>query len=347
MNNQLTTQQSGWLRLADIKTNLFNELQSSELAVQGALNAMGSDLPSVQEAMKQAKTILAEAKGKRLAFTRMIDEKLMVPSMAYEKRMAELIDAAGVKELELRKAAENEANKAAELNAEIAEYRAHITNEWYRIAAEYRQTLSGMVRHCYTTLLKQGVPVANIPDAMDDLANVLRSVQLPKPVKFQRRLVDDKTAKSIVSESRAYDPAPDLEAAIAELPDAFEMYSHDLLNAEEATKAIEQRAAAEATENAQRLAVEQATNVLIAQSEIVTIDTPRVKRELKIVVVESEQWASTIVANFLKNWQYCSKFIRVKSWAKLTIAQMADALAKHMSETGETIPNIQTEEICK
>ena len=347
MNNQITTQQSGWLRLADIKTTLFNDLQAAELAVQGILNAMGADLPSVQEAIREAKGTMAEAKGKRLAFSRMIDEKLLTPAMAYEKRMAELIDQAGATELELRKEAEKVAQSGQALQNEIAAYRAHITNEWYRIAAEYRTELHGLVTHCYVTLLRNKMNPQHIGEAIDNLERVLRDVVVPKPAKFNRTLIDDNTARDIVASVQPFDAKWELEHIVTELPERFKMYAHDLENAEAAAEAAMKEAQEQAADTAQKLAVEQATNVLIAEAETVIIDTPRVKRELKIVVIESEQWATTIVANFLKNWQYCNKYVRVKSWAKLTIAQMADALAKHISETGETIANITTEEVCK
>lgn len=349
MNQQLTTQQSGWLRLAEIKTNLFNELQAAELDVQGKLSGItgNTHLADVQATIKDAKATMADAKGKRLAFSRMIDEKLLSPSMDFEKRMAAEIEIASKHELTLRVEAEKEANKAAAYQQEVAAYKAHVTNEWYRIAVEYRGTLNAMINDCYVTLLKSNVPTSKLQDAIDDLANVLRKVELPKPVKFNRSLINDKAAREIVADIRAYIFHSDLEAAIESIPQRFEMYEQDLMNAEAATRAIEQEQAERQAEQAQRLAAEQATNVLIAQAEIAVIDTPKVKREIKIVIVESEQWASTIVANFLKNWQYCNKFIRVKSWAKLSIQQMAEALAKHINETGEQIQGIQVEEVVK
>ena len=54
-----------------------------------------------------------------------------------------------------------------------------------------------------------------------------------------------------------------------------------------------------------------------------------------------------VITNFVKNWQHVNKYVKVKSWAKLSIGQMADALSKHISETGETFANLETEEICK
>jgi len=90
---QLTQQQNGWLRLADMKTSLFEELQKAELQVQGILSEINSDN------LKSAKSVMAEAKEKRMSFTRLIDEKLLNPAMDYEKRMNQVISAAAVVEL--------------------------------------------------------------------------------------------------------------------------------------------------------------------------------------------------------------------------------------------------------
>lgn len=348
MSNQLTTQQQGWLHLAEIKRNLFDELQAAELAVQGKLNGIkAADLETAQSAIKESKTILADAKGKRLAFSRMIDEKLLTPSMQYEKRMLENIETAGKYELELRKQAEKSALEAQAYQSEVAAYKAHITNEWFRIAHQYRTELKNTIDYTYTSLLKDKVGAEKVPEIIEDLTKVLLSIKLPTPNKFQRNLLDDAAAKQIVSEIKKYNPKPDLDEAIAEVNKRFTLYENDLQNADAAAKAIEEQAKLDAEENAKRLAAEQATNVLIAQAETVIVDTPKVKREIKIVIIESEQWAMTVTANFLKNWQYVNKYVRVKSWAKLTISQMADALAKHISETGEEISGLQIEEICK
>jgi hypothetical protein len=144
-----------------------------------------------------------------------------------------------------------------------------------------------------------------------------------------------------------YNPTNDLQSCIESFPNKFALYENDLKNAKSAIQQLELESSEKEAETAQKLATEQATNVLIAQAETIVIDTPKVKRELKIVVVESEQWAMIIIANFVKNWQFVNKYVRVKSWSKLTIAQMADALAKHISETGEEINGLQIEEICK
>jgi outer membrane protein OmpA-like peptidoglycan-associated protein len=118
-------------------------------------------------------------------------------------------------------------------------------------------------------------------------------------------------------------------------------YEMDLVNAEVAIKALEKQAAEREAEIAQEIAIETATNTLIAQAETITLETPKIKREVKIIVVESEAWAKAVIVNFIRVFPVDK--LRVKSWSKLTLAQMAEALAK----SGAELHNLQTEEICK
>lgn len=349
MSNQLTTIQQGWLHLAEIKQNLFSELQNAELAVQGKLDGITGNtcLADVQLNLKESKEILNDAKGKRLAFTRMIDDKLITPSMEFEKRISANIDTVSKHELELRKIEESAAKELQLSMAEESSFKAHITNEYYRIAAEYRTALERMINNEYALLLKRSTPVAELNDNIEELKEALREIKLSNITKFNRVRLSESRAMELFKSINPYNPTNDLQYCIESLPDIFALYENDLKNAKSAIQQLELELSEKEAETAQKLATEQATNILIAQAETIVIDTPKVKRELKIVVVESEQWAMTIIANFVKNWQFVNKYVRVKSWSKLTIGQMADALAKHISETGEEINGLQTEEICK
>lgn len=345
--NSLTPAQNGWLKLAEIKSTLFTELQNAELAVQSKLSDLPNDLGPVQEAIKEAKTITADAKGKRLAFTRLIDEKLLTPSMEYEKRMEGLIKLANEKELELRKAEAAAASQAAAYNSEVAAYKAHIVNEWFRIAAEYRNAISRQINTTYTYCLENRVEVEHIPAYIEKLIGIINDTKLPNPNTFKRTLISNEAAREIIKEIRPYDPTVDRERFIKEAASIFDSYELDLANAQAAIEAIQLEEIEKEVETQKLLAAEMATNVLIAQSEVATVEGPKVKRELKIVEENTEAWAKAVVANFMKNWQYCNKYVRVKSWSKLTLAQMADALTKHISETGEQLSGLTTTEIEK
>lgn len=345
---ELSPLQKGWLHMAGIREQLFADLQAAELSVQGAITpaATSTDLPTVQAAIASAKATMKEAKEKRLAFSRLIDEKLLTPSMEFEKRMAAQIESVSGHELELRKQAESEAQKKQAHANELAAYKAHVTNEWFRIASQYRAELDREITATYVANLRAGVAIDRAV-LLPAIAESLQTITIPPPVKYSRVLVTDAEAKEAIASIRPYDPKPDLQTAIDGLEERFSMYENDLANAEEAAKATEEEQQERQQEQSQALAAEQATNVLIAQAETITVDAPKVKRELRIVVIESEQWAMAVTANFMKNWQHVNKYVRVKSWSKLSIGQMADALAKHISETGEQLQGLQTEEVCK
>ena len=344
----LTPVQNGWLKLADIKTSLFDELQRAELAVQDYINGIdGNPLDVIQHNIKSAKQVMSDAKSKRLEFTRMIDEKLINPTMEFEKRMAANIEAAAAIELDARKKAAADAENQQAIANEAAALKAHIVNEWFRIAAQYRYELEKITLESYSNCIKNRVPVDQLQAMTSDMERILNDWKLSEFQKFDRKLISDGHAKEIYDSIEKYNPANDLKTAIKNISVIWSTYSNDLANADVAIESIEKHK--QVAEMAMKMDVEfeTATNSLIAEAETLIVDAPKVKKELKIVVVESEQWAKTIVANFVRLWPYCNKFVRVKSWSKLTIGQMSDALAKHINETGNAIPGIETEEICK
>ena len=345
--NQLTTIQQGWLKLAEIRIDLFDRLRLDELACQAELKDIENlPLEKMQANLRNAKFNLSEAKRKRLDFTRMIDDKLSQPSMEFEKRMAAMIDEATKLELAARLDNESKAKEAQLLQNEIAQFKTHIVNEWTRIAHEYRSNLQKMIDSSYINCIKAKNPVDQVLAMVEDLKVIMSKFDLSSFVKFNRMFITDQDALEIFHSIDKYEPAGDLAYYQTLAEERFQMYAHDLANEESLAKLLQEQqirvAAAE-----QELAADIATNTLIAQAETLIVDTPKVKREIKIVVVESEAWAMAVMTNFIKNWQYVNKYVKVKSWSKLSIGQMAEALAKHISETGETFSNLQTEEVCK
>lgn len=332
---QLTQQQNGWLRLADMKSSLFEELQKAELQIQGILAEINSDN------LKSAKSVMAEAKEKRMSFTRLIDEKLINPAMDYEKRMNQVISAAAVVELEMRKKAEQEALQAQEILNEEAALRTHIINEWFRIAAENRLNYEKAIEASYRNCLSCRVPVEKVPAMITDMQCILEQFEIPQMQKFNRLLVSEVRAMEIYNSIEKYDPVFDLMKAKKNAAERWVNYEMDLANADAAIKALEKAANERETAIAEEIAIETATNVLIAQAETVMIETPKIKREMKVIVVESEAWAKAVLVNFIKVFPVDK--LRVKSWSKLTLAQMAEALGK----SGAELTNLQMEEVCK
>jgi hypothetical protein len=333
--NQLTVQQQGWIRLADMKATLFEEMKKAELEIQGILADINADN------LKRAKSVMASAKEKRMSFTRIIDDKLLNPSMEYEKRMANVINAAAVVELEQRKKAAAETLEAQAVINEEAQFRAHIINEYHRIGAENRLNYEKAINAWYRTALENG------EIHLADIFRILNAIDEPVMQKFNLQYLSDVKAMNIFTSTKGYDSIKDVEDAKEMAKSLYNNFESDLANASAAIKALETQARQRESDIKQDIAITNATNTLIAQAEVVQLETPKIKRELKIVIVESETWAISICNNFVRLLPHLSKYLRVKSWSKLTLAQMADALAKYMAETGNTIGNLKTEEVCK
>lgn len=349
MTTELTTVQQGWLKLADIRNTLFNELQSAELQVQQLTNdgLSSTDFNAVKQTMTTAKKVISDAKEKRLAFTRMIDEKLLTPAMQYEKRAAELIEQLANHELQLRKEEEEKTKQANAIIEEEAEFKAFFLNEGYRIAAEFRGRLAKFINEAYELALKTQMQVKDIP------AHILQYIEIfkaEKPLpynKFERKLLTEQKARELFNTVPKFQHEAAINEAISDLHKRFETYELDLANAEAAIAAAKKEAEQKEAEQAKKLAEETAVNNLMAKAEAATIDAPKIKRELKIEFENTQAFAAGIIANFLKNMAYCMEYVQVKNYDKLTVGQMANALSKLATETGEKIANVKYVEVCK
>lgn len=333
---QLSPQQQGWLRLASIKKESFDELTRLELQVQGNLSGIDTCevLADVQEKLKLARASVLELKECRLRFTRMLDEKLVLPSMEYEKRSEALLTPAIKRELDLRIAASEKANKKAAHDREVALFKAHVINEFYRISAEYRAMLKNEINTAYLGALQTSMPIENVPTYVEEIKAALKSIELPKFIKFSRKLILDPEALVIFKSVPPYDGQQmDLGSANEELDEKFSMYANDLANASAAIESQTEQHEQYQQEVNDALSVEMATNNLVAAAQpLVLTGSIKIKRTMVAVTDDSEGNAIAILAGFIKNWQLVMTFVKVKSLQKLSIGQMAEAIGKMVTE---------------
>lgn len=336
---QLTDQQMGWLSLSNKKSLLVVDLEKGELEVQAKLLNIkeNKDLESVQSLIKDAKNIAAEKEEQRKNFTGMINERLVKPLMEYEKRSLVLIIDANGHELELRKTGNAEANKIQAKNNEIAAFKAHCVNENYRRANEFKQDLQDRISHYYREALQRKMLVNVIPALIIDIKRDLtENFKPPVAIKYDRKIISDDEAKAIYLEVKPYDPAPDLATAIASIETKFALYGNDLKDAGGAIKSEEQEREANKAKAQQTLGTETAINTLAAVASVGSVDAPKLKKSLDVVVEgDKEAWAQYVIINSMKNWQVIKTFFKVKSWDKLSLGQMASALGKLASETDD------------
>jgi hypothetical protein len=165
--------------------------------------------------------------------------------------------------------------------------------------------------------------------------------------RFPLNAVTEQQAHEIFMDFEKYDGTQDLENAIYSINDVFKTYQLDLQNAEMAILANQQKQIEIDKSRLEQQTFEKLSNELIDDANSVKLEMPKFKNEIRIVNDNTETWALNIITHFMKNYQFISKYIKVKSWDKLTLGQMSTALAKHIQETGEQIPSFKIEEICK
>lgn len=350
--NSLSPLASGWLTMAAIKVTTFNDLQADELAVQGDINkikpliALATEgvpyedlkkrLADVQTALADARSTANIAKGKRLYFTNELDVKLITPAMQFEKRSEIIIKEATADELNYRIRINAIGDSATRRETERNELKTHIINEWYRVAAKYRADLAKFITDGYTTALKEKRKPKELAPYLEAIRGFMNAVELDGFIVFTRILVTDDEAMELFNSIKGYDGADDLATALKALDTQFAMYDKDLKNADAAIETAttlfnESQASAD-----KDLKIEMATNNLNSNVGVSTVSAPVVKRDMVVIEENSDAWASAVLGAFHKHWNDCRKFIRVATWSKLSIGQMATALGKLATENGQT-----------
>jgi hypothetical protein len=352
----LSQTQLGWLVLERRKAAAFETIQKFELSIQGTVNQLveikegkivnkvEKDLAKIQEAVKKIKAEFTDMKDCRLQFTNVINEKLIEAAMAFEKRSAGLINLLAEYELEVRSEASKKSDEEAALNREVASFKTHIENEYFRIATGYRNALKSEASKVYVSALESEMSTDGVPELVAKLKETIRAIQKPRFEVFKRTLIDAEKAKELFLSVPAYNSAPDLEKALLAVDEMFSMYANDLANAEEAAKSVQQEAEKEIAESNERLEIEQATNILTSQASpsLIMSGGPKtkVKKKMEVVIEESETWELLILNTFIKNWKTLRPKIQSSS-AKITIGQMATAIGKLVTDKPEEIKNMK------
>jgi len=344
----LTDVQKGWLQMSDKVANLKSSLQAQEMNLQALANKPASTYEEIDGIIvkydKDLKIMIAE----RMQFTQLIDTMLIKPMMEYEKRCKDLpqYHSLKMKSLELRKAAESESLQAKQIEDEKASFKSYVENEWIRIQTDYVIELSRLIDKYYQDALE-----ANIehPD-LEPLFKQMETIKPPKPNKYSPVLL----TKEMMIEINSTIDAPDFKARLAESQDNAtalfrDHYAAAFANKTSAIEQMKKDAIAKEAKIKQDAEKSQAINVLVAKAEShsVTIVAPKIKRDLQPIINDTPQWALNVMMQFIRLEADLWKHIRVKTYANITIEQMAKALAKYHSETGEVITGVEFKEIEK
>jgi hypothetical protein len=186
--------------------------------------------------------------------------------------------------------------------------------------------------------------------SLDPLFQQMESIKPPKPNKYSPVLL----TKEMMIEINSTIEAPDFKARLTESEQNAtalfnEHYSASFANKANAIEQMKKDSIAKEAKIKQDAEKSQAINVLVAKAEShsVTIVAPKIKRDLQPIIKDTPQWALNVMMQFIRLEADLWKNIRVKTYANITIEQMAKALAKYHSETGEIINGVEFMEIEK
>jgi hypothetical protein len=329
--SELDKVQKGWLTFGHLKVTTFDALEKDELAIQQILNGYKdvTELKEIQDMIAKAKALAQESKERRLHLTNMFLEKVSRPSMEFEKRNDALISQANAHELTLRKEVvkKNEAESFKE--REKFALKAHVENEYYRIAAKYKQDLEVMVLDSYKNALKNKTPNKEIKAYKKQIVEWLKEIKLDAFVKYECKHLSKEEKMAEFKSVKPYTGKDDLQAAIDTLEDTFAMYSEDLKNRTKAIKKTESKIDHVETETEKDIVVTTEINNMTAEAEPLTLSGgPTIKKKWEVVEENTADWALAVIGMFLGQLSKTREHIRVSSWSKLTIGQMAAACAK-------------------
>lgn len=339
-------QANAWLEMATSKNQLTAQLQTLELAAQSILLPVknSEDYAAIDAALAEYRKQHTLITDTRKPFTGLIDSAIVQPLMAFEKRVDPKANTEYntliAKSLQLRKI---ESDKAAQVNLKnsvIAQFKAHCTNEFQRTFVELQNNLGREISAQYRMHLE-----SRLSPELKSIEEKLMQIQPPSVNKFETTVLTVAELQDIYAELEKPDYKEAYEGGVYLLEKTFANFDSDLANAAQALKHQQEQAQLAEIASANKLAEEQAINTLIIHSEAVTVSTPKIKKTVQIIVVESEQWAKAVMAAFITNMPYLTKYIRVKSWSKLSIGQMAEYLSKFATDEGMTFNGIELKEV--
>jgi hypothetical protein len=346
---QLSEQQQSWLVLADQTANIKQSLQGKELALQGLCAKPANTYEEVDGILvtydKEQKVLMAE----RLQFTNFIKDNLVEPLMAFEKRAKEYEPYLKLKakHLQLRLEAEAKAEQEKAIEAEKQSYLTALKNAAIQSETAYRMEMDRVVNNIFAQFLNEGQKTPDIDLAVE----ILASLKFPTiELAYTRNLLTVEQLFQLEKEV----PIVDFYSIQSELIERAKAkfaneYQAALQNREAAIaqnlKDQEQKAAAMKREAEEKAAMN--TIIGTATAHTATVEAPKIKRTLVPIIEDTEQWTVNVMMQFIRLRDHTFNYVRVKSYPYLTVNQMANALAKHHSETGEIIDGVQFKEEIK
>lgn len=334
------------LTLSQQREQVSTKLQNYELALQKIANdADLKSYDSVKEAITRYSKGLKVMGADRLEFTNNVKDLLITPAMQYEKRAAEYEGYKKLIDAELGHRQENDRKKAeqTDIQTEIANFKNYCISERIRIETEYVTRLGDM----FNSWFNEHVSAKTPEPKLSDLYAQMDTITPEKANKFQTTMLTKEQMMEVYNDNGKIDLSARLLESKQNAKSNFDRLYADALKNTAAVKAQmdKEKAESEAKMKAENEA-EKAMAVVINKAEISVETGPGVKRQLQVEIHSTEEWAVSIMVHYINN-PAIRAHIRVTNLENLSLKQIAAAIGKHATETGETFKGLNLKEIEK
>jgi hypothetical protein len=322
---------AGWQLIARAKQKCDATLERNALELQGVMfgweQAGQKDLEDKLAAYRKAWNELAQERKKFTAILDIVKDSAMKTEKLYAPQAYQPYIYAEARELQLRQEAAKEAAQAQAKANEVAQFNAHVMNQYASVAMEYKARLERIAQQVYEDCLYAKTPEDQTANAKDIALKVMADEKPQAYRVFQRTLLTQAEAVELGGRIVPPDFSAIQSKAAEFLEDRFVMYAHDLANAEAAIVASRTELQAQQVTEQQQVEQTAAVNQLTQSASVFVAAGPTVKEKTTMVIEgDSEKWVLTIIAAFMANFQLCFKKIKNKDYSKITVAQMAAAL---------------------
>lgn len=323
-----------WQLIGRAKAAMDDGLQKRELVISSTLTGFDKmPLKDLVDALVKYRAQHGEMVDFRKKFTKHLDDcvtRCMAVEKKYDPKANPDFIAANKRQIELRDAEQKKQDATLLKANEAANLKAHITNQYHILVTAYAHELDKIIHQAHKDSLTARMAPDGVPKVIEIAKSAMLAVKLPPVVKFECAY---HTAEEKVVISKTV-PQPKLQEyfnqKVAALNEKFSMYANDLEAADKVIELEDLNFSANTAQQQADLIQQTAATSLAASATVVIEQTPGFKpltTASKIVVqTDSQEFVITIMKEFLKNFQKCIMFVRVKDYSRLTILQMCSAL---------------------
>lgn len=335
--DEVAKKATAWSNFGVIITNSEFQFQARAQAIIAKLKKplKPGDLKEAEETLKAVKQERQKLIDDRKKITTRFDSvasRLMAPENLIASALPEIENAM----LAVKKAEQEELNKARYKNNELKSIREQYLNLIVKMDKEYRDKISAQVSKAFEYALGAGdVKMDGLPAFLDkvkvakgfsEIDFTYDRPELPLKYSSKEEVINIwKEVDKTILPGKEY-----LAIYHKALSDQFEFYSAALKNKEGAIKLQKENAEREEAKRKQEAEAHEVANKLSAiattTAEIVSATKP-LKEYYEVDMEDTEANAIKIIAAFVGNFELCRGGVRVKSLMKISVEQMASALA--------------------